>query len=301
MDVLVTGSDGFVGRHLVELLKKRGDVISFFDLGRGHDVRSYEQLRRAVETAEPDRIFHLAAQAYVPESSTDTRRGFAVNVGGTLNLLEAVRHTGSRARVLLAGTSEEYGYDRDDEVLTEESPTWPTTPYGVTKLAAGHLGLAYSRQYGLDVVVTRAWNHTGPGHAPTYAVSSFARKVALVLAGRADRVTHGNLEAVRSYADVRDVVRAYVEAVELPSGVYNVAGDTPPVAMHHVLDTLVRVAGVEIETSLDPTLYRPGMSRGEARFPRPSHELLTRLTGWRPEYTLEQTLRDTLDYWRELV
>lgn len=290
---LVTGSEGFVGPYLVNLLLEEGYEVFGMDLRSGEDIRDYERVRTTIDQIRPDYIFHLAAQAYVPEGITDVRRCLDVNVTGTLNLLEAVRHTGLRPHILLAGTSEEYGYDQPGP-LTEDSPTLPTTPYGVSKLAAGHLGLVYARTYGLNVVITRAFNHTGPGHPPAYAIPSFAKRVADVRKGRLDKVVHGNLESVRNYTDVRDMVRAYLMAIQLESGIYNVCSDRT-VSMQWVLDNLVELSGGEVQTELSDSLYRPMTGN----FPEPSSEKLRSLTGWQPQITLEETLSDVLAYWGE--
>src|SRR5262245_25557815 len=215
--VLVTGSQGFVGTYLREALSNRDCDIWDFDLKFGQDIREYEQIREAVDTTDPDYIYHLAAQPYVPESTSDIRRGYNVNVLGTLNLLEAVRHTGCNARILISGTTEEYGYD-GHAFVTEDTVPAPTTPYGASKLAAGNLGLVYARLYGIPVVVTRACNHTGPRHSRSYAVPSFAKRVAEVEVGRIPSVRHGNLGSRRYYLDVRDVVEAYLKAIELDPG-----------------------------------------------------------------------------------
>lgn len=290
---LVTGHRGFVGGYLTEALTAAGHTVHGFDLRDEQDIRDYEQIRLRVEEINPDLIFHLAAQPYVPETMTDVRRGFAINVNGTLNLLEAVRHTGCHARIHISGTSEEYGYrGHGDLPVTETSPCLPTTPYGISKLAAGHLGLVYAATYGMNVVVTRAWNHVGPGQSHRYAVSAFARRVAEVKAGVRDRVVHGNLSAVRNYTDVRDIVAAYLLAVGLDSGVYNLCSDWT-VSMQVVMDELVAHAGCEVKTDLDDALYRPATNE----FPVPSSVKFRDLTGWSPTRDLTATLGEMLTYW----
>lgn len=300
LKVLITGSNGFVGGHLVRELETSSNVkgnysITEFDLSHGQDIRNFEQVRTAVDQVQPDLIFHLAAQAFVPESTMNPRRGFDTNLIGTLNVLEAVRQTGMHSRILVAGTSEEYGYDRDDEELTELSVAQPTTPYGVSKLSATTLSQTYSRIHGLDVVATRAWNHIGPGASPSYAVSAFGKRVA-----EAEKygtpVTHGNLEAIRNYTDARDIVKAYVKAIFQESGIYNLCSDTT-ISIQEVLDTYIDLAKHPIETIENKFLYRPS----SLKFPKPNCEKFKKLTGWTPKITLKETLADTLNYWRELV
>jgi GDP-4-dehydro-6-deoxy-D-mannose reductase len=199
------------------------------------------------------------------------------------------------SRILVSGTSEEYGYDRNDLELTEESIAKPTTPYGVTKLSGTTLSQTYNYIYGLPIVNTRAWNHIGPGSSPSYAVSGFAKRIA-----EAEKygtpVKHGNLEAVRNYTDVRDIVRAYSLAIDLPSGIYNLCSNDS-VSIKEVLQILLGLTDKKIKLEENSHLYRP-MSRN---FPKPNCEKFSKLTGWKPEYQLEKTLLDLLDYWRAKV
>lgn len=291
--VLVTGGAGFVGTYLRALLEELGHRVVVIDIANeSGDVRSYDQVRNVVDRLEPDYILHLAALSYVPESTSDPRRAVDVTVGGTLNVLEAVRHTASRARVLITGTSEEYGYHH--ALVDELTPTEPTTPYGVTKLAASQLGLAYWKTYGLPVVVTRAFNHTGPGHAARFAVPAFTRRAVEVVLGRTDELVHGNLDSLRSYTDVRDVVRAYVAVVDSPPGVYNV-GTPRVVDLRWVLGVIRDYLDVEVPTRRDERLYRPV----DASFPDLSFAKIYESTGWQPKIAFERTIHDMIDHWRE--
>jgi len=296
-DVLVTGHLGFVGKHLVPYLYRCGYRVHGFDIQQRADIRDYEQIRSYVEQVNPDLIFHLAAQAFVPEGTTDPRRALEVNTIGTFNVLESVKNTGNRARVMLAGTSAEYGYATSD-LITEETVPTPDTPYGVSKLAAGQLGLVYAKLHKINVVVTRAFNHTGPGHASVYAIPSFAKKIVECELGEREYVEHGDLRAMRNYTDVRDIVRAYERAIYLESGIYNLCSPNS-VRMQEVLDLLISKATAEIKVKSDPGLYRLGYQTGPERLPEPSCEKFHTITGWKPEIPLEQTLVDTLDYWRK--
>jgi GDP-4-dehydro-6-deoxy-D-mannose reductase len=300
LKVLITGSDGFVGKHLQECLgsnqsSKGAYRVQGFDLAGGKDIRIFEDIRNAVDQFQPDIIYHLAAQAYVPESTMNPYRGIETNLIGTLNLLEAVRQTGMHSKVHIAGTSEEYGYDRDDLELNENSVAMPTTPYGVSKLAATTLAMSYAKIYGINIVVTRAWNHIGPGASPSYAVSAFSKRVAEAEKYGVE-VLHGNLDAIRNYTDVRDIVRAYILAVDLPSGVYNIASSNS-VSINYILNCLIDLATNNIVTKENSHLYR-SMSN---KFPKPSFTKFNNLTGWEPKIDLNQTLLDTLNYWRQKV
>jgi len=300
LKVLITGSDGFVGKHLQDYLSSNQSIkgayeVQGFDLAMGKDIRIFEDIRNTVDRFQPDYIYHLAAQAYVPESTMNPIRGIETNFIGTLNLLEAVRQTGMHSRVHIAGTSEEYGYDRDDLELTENSVAIPTTPYGVSKLAATTLAMSYARIYGMNIVVTRAWNHIGPGASPSYAVSAFSKRVAEA-EKYGVKVTHGNLDAIRNYTDVRDIVRGYILAVDLPSGIYNIASSNS-VSIKYILDCLTGLAKSNIVTEENSHLFR-SMSN---KFPKPSFKKFNDLTGWEPKIDLNKTILDSLNYWRDKV
>lgn len=292
---LITGSEGFVGPHLADLLRKTGHRVMLFDAKWGNDILDYEEIRRFLETEEPDLVFHLAAQAYVAESVMDPRRALSVNLGGTHNLLRALRAVGSQARVLLAGTSEEYGYETQPaETVTEESPCLPTTVYGVSKLAATTLGQVYARQFGMHVVCTRAWNHTGPGQSSRYALSAFARRIAQVeQAGGTVRV--GNLDAVRNYTDVRDVVEAYRLLINAEPGIYNVASPYTG-KMSWFLDILRDQATCDVPVQPDTSLWRPSHSE---RFPMPNCSKTENAVMWESRLSMNRTMGDLLQYWRD--
>lgn len=296
--VLVTGASGFVGRWLCTLLKNTGHDVFAYSLRYGYDIRDYDKLRAFVGMVQPDEIHHLAAQAYVPETATDPARGYNINTLGTLNLLEAVRHTGQHPKIHVAGTSEEYGYHHDQDSVDEKTLPRPQSLYGASKLAATNLALAYAQTYYLDVVVTRAWNHTGPSQPSSYAIPSFARKIAEVEHGKREIVTHGNLSAWRGYMDVRDVISAYRLAIELPTGVYNV-GPREVHSMRHYLDLLIEISGAEIKTGADLSLYRPGLAHGDNHtIPVPNSDLFRTLTEWDTHVSTEDMLREVLQYWR---
>jgi GDP-4-dehydro-6-deoxy-D-mannose reductase len=298
--VLITGGAGFVGTHLKDLLENSisnlgSYSVEIFDVKYGQDIRSYEEIRNSIDAFQPDLIFHLAAQAFVPESSMNPNRGISVNLLGTLNLLEAVRQTGNHSKILVAGTSEEYGYDRDDLELTELSVAMPTTPYGVSKLASTTLAMTYTRNYNIQIVATRAWNHIGPGASPSYAVSAFAKRIA-----EAEKygtpVKHGNLESIRNYTNVRDTLAAYMFLIESPVGIYNVAG-TDTVSSRYVMERLASFVRQDIKYEPNDNLFRP-MS---LKFPKPNVDKLIRTCGWTQSYTLDDTLEEILNYWRKVV
>lgn len=283
---MITGINGFVGKHLSELT---GDTLGY-DLKDGNDLRDFENLRNFLDIHRPDYIYHLAAQAFVPESFSNPQRAFEVNTIGSLNLLEAVRQLGIKTKILLAGTSEEYGASKNNE---DDLPE-PDSPYAISKLAMDYLGRWYAKTYGMNVVVTRAFNHTGAGRGEMYAESAFAKQIAEIEGGTRDSLTHGTLESVRNFTDVRDVVKAYTLAIELPSDVYNICSDQN-LRMLEVLQTLTGLSTKKIYLDEDPSLIRPA----DFSFKVPSCKKFTNLTGWKPEIPIEQTLADLLDYWRK--
>jgi GDP-4-dehydro-6-deoxy-D-mannose reductase len=292
MKCIVTGSRGFVGQHLTQELLNQGWEVKGFNLRDGQNILDYEFVRNALDVERPDAIFHLAAQAYVPESFANPSRTFQINTLGSLNILEAVRQLGIKTRIHLAGTSEEYG----DGVPKEDAMLEPKSPYAISKMAMDYLGQLYVKSYGLNVVVTRAFNHAGPGRGEMYAESSFAKQIVEVERHKRKYVEHGNLESVRNYTDVRDIVRAYVMAVDLPSGVYNVCSKNN-VTMQQIMDILISKAKYPIETQVNPAFYRPS----DFSFRKPNCKKFQKLTGWKPEYTLEQTMEDVLQTWRKKI
>jgi len=290
MKALVTGGNGFVGQHLEKYLTEKGYEVYTFDLQSGGDLRNYEQIRNTLDILRPDKIFHLAALAYVPESTANPVRAFEVNTVGSVNLLEAVRQLGIKTRIQMAGTSEEYG----DAGPNEGDPINPLSPYAISKAAMDYMGRLYAKAYGLNVVITRAFNHSGPGRGEMYAESAFAKQIVEVELGRRDVVKHGNLESIRNFTDVRDIVKAYDLAIDLPPGVYNICSDQN-VTMQEVMDGLIKNAKVPVKTEVDKSLYRPS----DFSFKKPSCKKFTDLVDWKPEITLDQTLSDILDWWRE--
>lgn len=292
MRALITGSDGFVARHLFNELTARDYDVFGFDISTGGDLRDYEAVRQAVNRYRPDRIFHLGAMTFVPESFIHPHRAIEINTLGSLNVLEAVRSIGLKARIHLAGTSEEYGRSQEEPV-TEETPLAPLSPYAIGKVGMDYFGQLYAKSYGMDIIITRAFNHCGPGRGEEFAESAFAKQVAEIERGTRKILKHGNLESVRNYSDVRDIVRGYVEAIELPSGVYNLCSDQN-VTMAEMLDMLIGMANQPIETEVDPALYRPA----DFSFKKPSCEKLTDLTGWKAMIPLKTTLSDILEDWR---
>jgi GDP-4-dehydro-6-deoxy-D-mannose reductase len=314
--VLITGIAGFVGGHFVDFLRAEHPDAAVAGLIRpGHetpealregvrlmeaDLEDAAAVEAAVAAVRPGTIVHLAAQSSVHESWANPAATLRINVIGLLNIFEAVRRRRLSPRVLVVGSAEEYGaVDPDAPPLTEDAPLRPLSPYAVSKVAQGYLALQYALSRDLAVVRTRTFPHTGPGRGAAFAESSFARQIAEVEAGRRRPVLEvGNLEAVRDFTDVRDVVRAYWALLERGASaeVYNVCSGRGR-SIGDILRALLEISGVHVDLQVDRERLRP--SDLPALVGDPTR--LREATGWEPRIPLERTFRDLLDHWRERV
>ncbi|HPC83435.1 MAG TPA: GDP-mannose 4,6-dehydratase [Thermoanaerobaculaceae bacterium] len=317
MRALVTGVSGFVGSHLVDLLRAEHPEVEVLGLLRWRsedparrslrDVQPIEgdlldavSVLRAVEAARPDLVFHLGASSSVAGSWDAPNEMVQVNVLGTLHVLEALRTKGSAARVVLACSAEAYGVVRPEELpISENQPFRPVSPYAVSKAAADLLGFQYNRSYGLHTIRLRMFNHCGPRQSSRFVVASLARQVAEIEAGlREPHILVGNLEVRRDFVDVRDAVRAYWAAAMAgePGAAYNVCSGTAR-SIRDVLHGLLAFSPARVDLVADPARRRPAdleVLHGDgSRF--------RDLTGWAPRIPFEQTLHDTLEYWRGIV
>jgi GDP-4-dehydro-6-deoxy-D-mannose reductase len=315
LQALITGAGGFVGKHLLAFLlahtdwELRGTVYPQPVADRPTearlrlqyaDLRDPEGVRALVGEVRPDFIFHLAAQSFVPTSFADPWDTLENNIRSELNILEAVRRSGREVRVLVVGSNEEMGAPEPGELpQTEESPLRPNNPYAVSKVGQDFLGLQYYLAYEIPVVRVRPFNHTGPGQSPRFVVPAFARQIARIEAGLQEPVMKvGNLDAARDFTDVRDIVRAYHLAVTQgqPGEVYTLASGRPQ-SVRGLLEKMLSYSSAEIRVESDPALYRPV----DVPIVYGSAEKFHRRTGWEPRIPFEQTLRDTLEYWRGQV
>lgn len=308
MRTLVTGAAGFAGRHLLARLSGTTEVFGWHRPDsepstaagvrwRAVELQDREAVRLALRADRPDAIYHLAGIANVGDSWAHAEETLAGNVLGTAHLFEGLRELGLRPRVLITGSATIY--KASDAPLTEESALAPNTPYGTSKLAQEMLALAAWREHGLPAVVTRSFNHIGPGQSPAFAAASFARQLATIEAGLAPpTINVGNLTAARDLTDVRDTVRAY-EAVMTrgrPGVAYNVCSGRA-VSMQAILDGLRARIQLPVEVVTDPARMRPV----DTPVIVGSHERLTRDTGWTPEIGLDATLDALIEYWRAEV
>lgn len=314
MRVLVTGITGFAGSHLVDYMLGMSG-IEIFGLYRWRspmdniqhaldriqlrecDLRDAFSVRDVIEEVKPDRIFHLAAQSFVPTSWTAPTESLVTNIVGQLNIFEAVRKTGLQPLIQLACSSEEYGLVHDHELpITEDNPLRPLSPYAVSKVGQDLLGYQYFMSYHMPIIRTRGFNHEGPRRPPVFVLSDFARQVTEIERGvRPPVLRVGNLDAQRDFTDVRDMVRGYWLALEKgrPGEVYNLCSGHS-YSVREVLDLLLGFTKLKIKVEQDPRRLRPSdvpVLRGDCT-------KFTRETAWQPEIPFEQTVEDTLAYWR---
>ena len=317
MRILITGITGFVGSHLAEFALARG--IEVFGSVRWRskmehiealrdqvtliesDLRDLLSVRTVLEQARPDFIIHLAAQSFVHASWQTPVETFYTNVVSQMNLFEAMRQLGSTARFLVIGSSEEYGLVEPDELpIRESNPLRPLSPYAVSKVAQDLMGWQYFRSYGMHVLRSRAFNHTGPRRGDAFAESNFAKQIAEMEAGLREPVVHvGDLKPTRDFSDVRDIVRGYWLLLErgTPGEVYNLCSGLEW-SIERILNFLIGKSTVpHVEIRQDPARLRPS----DVPVLRGSPQKIENALGWRTTIPLEQTLTDLLEYWRRRI
>ena len=311
MRVLITGVTGFVGHYLADYIADVAPeaevwgLISDAEPGEAPptvtevsgDLTDFPSLVAAVENARPEIVFHLAASSSVSSSWERPGRVLEVNAVGTVNFFEALRMLEEAPRVVVSSSAEIYGpVPADRQPIVEDFPLRPISPYAVSKASLDLIAAQYHCGFGLPTVRLRLFPHTGPGRSFQFVASSFARQIARIEQGlKPPRLAAGNLDAIRDFSDVRDVVRAYwLAAIDGRAGeAYNVCSGRG-VSIREMLDLLLARSEAEIEVEVDPARLRPSdipmLVGNGARF--------TDATGWRPQIPLEQTLEDLLEWWR---
>ncbi len=318
MKVLVTGITGMVGSHLAEYLIENHPEVSVHGLLRWRspldnlqavlgrvelhqaDLRDLASLVMLMGEVQPERIFHLAAQSYVDMSFRAPADTLTTNVVGTTNLLDAVRIKGLDPLIHICSSSEVYGQVTADEVpIRETNPLRPASPYAVSKVGEDMVAYQYGRSYGMKLIRTRMFTHTGPRRGAVFAESSFALQIARIEAGLQDGpVRVGNLDSIRTISDVRDAVRAYWLLLEkgVPGDVYNIGG-RETMTIGEVLETLKSLARCPIRHVVDPARLRPS----DVTLQIPDVSKFVAATGWAPTISARQTLSDLLDHHRAAI
>ncbi len=314
MRILVTGITGFAGGALAEALLARPNV-QVFGLSRGNvwpalwshladkvplakaDLQDPQSIESVLREVRPEQVYHLAGYAQVGRSFQEPDAAWAGNLTVTRALYDAVAHWGGKPRILFVGSGMIYGDNtRSDEVQTELTQLRPNSPYAASKAAADLVSYQVTRSPGLDVVRARPYNHIGPGQSAEFAIASFARQIVAIERGHQPAVLEtGNLNPRRDLTDVRDMAVAYLLLMEKgrTGEAYNIASG-PLHSMQNVLDRLLALAGIQVEVRQRSALVRSTELVGV----RVDTTKLRTETGWTPRYSLDETLRDTLAFWR---
>jgi len=312
---LITGITGFAGSHLAEFILSNHPDVEVYGIMRWRsrtenieaiekrvqlvecDLRDATSVKTLLGRVRPDKVFHLAAQSYVPASWNAPGESLTTNIIGQLNIFEAVRELKIEPWIQIACSSEEYGLVHEDELpIKETNPLRPLSPYAVSKVGQDYLGYQYHMSFGLKVVRTRGFNHDGPRRGDVFVSSNFAKQLVEVEKGKRPAVIHvGNLEARRDFSDVRDIVRGYWLSLERCEAgeVYNLCSGKA-YSIQEVLDRLIELSGVKVKIEQDPARLRPSdvpVLIGDCTKFR-------EVTGWKPEIPYDKTLADMLDYWR---
>lgn len=318
MRVLITGITGFAGSYLAEHLlfnkkyKISGTYLAEDSLRNVGEIKSKLNLIRVdlsdqktvydiIERVSPDVIFHLAALTSPADSFKNPVQTLNNNISLQINLLEAVRKNNlMNTKILVTSSADIYGLvKKEDLPIDEQTPLMPTSPYSVSKIAQDFLGLTYFLSYNLKVIRVRPFNHVGPRQSSHFVVSSFARQISEIERGKREPILHvGNLESKRDFTDVRDMVRAYVLAVEKGKDgeVYNI-GSGASHKISDILNKLVSMSSSQIKIEKDEALSRPSDNPDLVC----NANKFMQLTSWKPEISLETTLKETLDYWRNII
>ena len=314
MNVLITGAAGFVGSHLAEYIYlNHKDAFKIYGLVRRRtDLSNLSYLKGKIELLQGDitdsvsidnlfkqtkfsLCFHLAGQSHVPTSWKNPLETTRVNVEGTINLLEAIRHHNRGCQVLICGSSEEYGLVHKDEIpISELNPLRPMSPYAASKVAEDFLGMVYHHSYGLRVIRTRAFNHTGPRRPEDFILGKITKQAVEIKLGHREGFSLGNLDAVRDITDVRDMVRAYWMALEKgkEGEVYNICTGVG-IKIVELLRQTSALWDVPPDFQQDPLMSRPA----DVQILIGNCNKFTKATGWLPFFLLDQTIGDMCRYW----
>ena len=324
MKFLITGITGFAGPHLANLLHSKGhevyglirstngrendirDVVSdevYRDITFLYsDLKNYRVLQNVFKTYQFDGVFHLAAQSHPPSSFVDPLGTFEENIIGSANLIQAITDHQPECKMMFCSTSEVYGnIGSDGRKIHWDDTLFPANPYGASKAATDLYMQERIENKKLKGYITRAFSHTGPRRGKNFSISSDAFQIARIMKGLQDPILKvGNLESVRVVIDVRDTVNAYYLAMmnsEVNGQVFNVCGDVP-FKMRFFTEKLIEISGLkDVIQEVCPNLYRPI----DIHYQHGDSENLVQLTGWQPEYTIEQTLGDLLKYWYDKI
>ena len=305
MKALVTGAEGFVGPYLIkELLDKDYEVVGSYHNElkeiidnvdyKKLDVTNFDSVKETLKETQPDLIFHLAAISNVKLSFKKPKLTREVNVGGSKNIFDACFSLKNKPRILNISSAHVYGIP-EEIPITEEHPLKPGSPYASTKLETEKLAKKYIEN-GLDIIIVRSFNHIGPGQSPSFVCSAFAKQIAEIEEGREPVMKVGNLKAKRDFTDVRDVVRAYVKAVKKaePGEPYNICSGKS-YSIQKILNLLLSLSESDIQVKKD----QDRMRKSDIPILLGDYSKFNQITGWKPEISINKSLKDILNYWRK--
>ncbi|WP_314339553.1 GDP-mannose 4,6-dehydratase [Leptotrichia wadei] len=309
MKALITGVDGFVGKYLSEyLLKQKYEVYgtTISEKYKNEKIKIYKmnlldekEVNKVIKMIKPDKIFHLAGQSAVGLSWEKPVLTVNINVNGTLNLLEAVRNYSKDSKILIVGSSDQYGPIKPEECPIKESKIQnPQSPYGVSKKAQEEMCKLYVNAYHTNIIMVRAFNHIGAGQSTNFVVADFASKIAQIEKGSEPVLKVGNLESFRDFTDVRDIVRGYSLLLEKGKigEIYNI-GSGKEVKVSEILKKLVSMSKKEIKIEIDPNKFRPV----DVPLVVCDNSKIKKDTGWETEFLINDTLEEVLEYWRSVI
>ena len=302
---LITGVNGFVGHYFVEYLKKKEPSANILGVGLSSETDineiAYQQINLKdkdcvsvlLNSYQPDYILHLAAMSSVAQSWQEPHECFVNNTTIFLNIVDAIRLNNIRTRILSIGSSEEYGIY--DTPIKEDFVLHPKSPYSIARLSQEYLSKLYVNRYGLDIVMTRSFNHIGPGQSDRFVIPSFIKQLVNIANGAENKMVVGNIEVARDFTDVRDVVDAYYKILKnAPNcSVYNVCSGHA-YKLKEIISIAENILGIKANIEVDKTLLRPN----DVMLVQGDNTKLKIELGWKKKYTLDETLSDMIEYWK---
>ncbi|MBD3346297.1 MAG: NAD-dependent epimerase/dehydratase family protein [Chitinivibrionales bacterium] len=303
---VITGVTGFVGGYLAKSLLSHGHTVVGIDQWAQCpwpkvdysqiNILDNASMLHLLDRVRPDYIYHLAAISYLPDADATPGRALEINIMGTVSLLDAVRNSCPSARVLVVGSSKEYGSNAVSDLIAEQTPPAPTDFYGISKFSAEMIGIQYVRQFGLDIRFSRSFNHTGPGQSPRFVCSDWAKQIAEISETKGDsKIKVGDLEVEIDFSDVRDVVEAYYRICTKgkKGETYNVCrGDT--VSLDYILTCLLGKTDKKI--TVEQSKQKLRSHKASPKIAGDNTKLRSH-TGWKPGISIEKTLDDLYAYW----
>jgi GDP-4-dehydro-6-deoxy-D-mannose reductase len=308
MKALITGINGFVGKYLSKYLIEKGyDVYGTVieDNIQMDDIKIYkmnlldkEEVAETIRKIKPDQVYHLAGQSAVGLSWNNPTLTININVNGTINLLDSIREENLDVKVLIIGSSDQYGPIKPENCpINEEHELNPSSPYAISKVTQENVAKLYVKAYGMKIIMVRAFNHIGPMQSKNFVVSDFASRIVDIEFGKQSIMKVGNLEAYRDFTDVRDIVRGYNMLMERAhiGEIYNI-GSGKAIKIQDVLDTLISLSKKYIKVEIDKDKLRPS----DVPIVECDNSKIKSHIGWQPQLDIRETLKDTLDYWRNM-